>query len=115
DERSLPSLALLQNAPPEGGRPVLHAYKYPIPGDPLPMATFVAIEAASGRMRMFNEFQSSVSFSSPFQAEARIAWFDARGNAWLIRFDRYWKQIDLIRLDLAQGTGQVILSETTSA
>lgn len=112
DERALPDLALVQNAPPGGGRPVLHRYKYCVPGDPLPIATYVAIHVATGRVISFNDFPSEVMASSPFTA--RMVWFCGRDRAFFLRFDRYFKRAQLVELDLAVGTGRIVLTEAAS-
>jgi dipeptidyl-peptidase 4 len=110
DERSLPDLALIEHAPAGGGRPILHSYKYPMPGDTLPIATLVAFEVGTGRMVAFEEFPAPVLSSSPFFW--RMAWFDGKDTAWFLRLDRYCRQAELIRLDLARGTGNVVLRES---
>jgi fermentation-respiration switch protein FrsA (DUF1100 family) len=109
DERSLPEMPLVQHAPPGGGRPVLHRYKYPLPGDPLPVATYLAIHVESGRMVCFDDFPVEVAGFSPFLF--RRVWFSGPDTAWMLRVDRYCKHAELIRLDLAQGDGKIVLSE----
>jgi dipeptidyl-peptidase 4 len=113
DERNVPDLALLQHAPRDGGRPVAHVFKYPMPGDPLPVATMVAIHVESGRVLTFSDFPLPVLGYSPFSW--RMVWFGDADRAWLLRVDRYWKHAELIRLDLAQGTGRVAVQETVSS
>lgn len=114
DERSLPDLALVQNVPPGGGRPVLHTYKFPFPGDPVPMATFVAIHVASGRVVTFGEFPAPVLGYSPFSQMYSTVWFGGKEVAWFLRPDRYCKQADLICLDLRHGQGRVAVNETAT-
>jgi dipeptidyl aminopeptidase/acylaminoacyl peptidase len=109
DEEDVPESALLQHAPPGAGRPILHQFKYPMPGDPLPIAAYCAFHPASGRIVTFDEFPVPVLSWSPFFW--RMAWFDGRDTAWCLRVDRYFKQAELIRLDLAQGTGRIVLRE----
>jgi dipeptidyl aminopeptidase/acylaminoacyl peptidase len=112
DERTLPDLPLIQHAPREGGRPVLHRYKYPLPGDPLPVATYVAIHAACGRVIEFDEFPVLImAFLAPFFV--RHVWFSEPDRAWFLRYDRHFKQAELVCLDLEHGTGRVVLRETT--
>jgi fermentation-respiration switch protein FrsA (DUF1100 family) len=113
DERSIPEWSLIQHAPPEGVRPVLHRYKYTVPGDPLPLATCLAIHVASGRTVAFDEFPIPSTSCPPF-AERRL-WFDGGDRAWLLRLDRYSKNAELIQLDLKGGTGRVVLSEQTTS
>jgi dipeptidyl-peptidase 4 len=113
DERFLPDLALVQHAPPGGGRPILHQFKYAMPGDPLPTAIYVAIHIASGRLVSFDDVSAPVVAAyAPF---ARTAWFDETNKIWMLRFDRCFKQIDLVCLDPEQGSGRVVLSETASS
>jgi dipeptidyl-peptidase-4 len=112
DERAVPEQALIQHAPPEG-RPVLYQYKYPMPGDPLPIAVFVAIEVSSGRIARFDEFPTPITSFSPFQL--RRAWFDDVGNAWFLRQDRYCRRAELIALDLARGTGRIVVQDEVSS
>lgn len=109
DERDVPDLALLQNVPPRGGRPILHRYKYSMPGDSMATATYVAIHIESGRVVEFDEFPALVMPLSPFQM--RRAWFGRHNSAWFVRFDRFFKQADLVHLNVEKGTGRVALSE----
>lgn len=113
DERALPELALVQNVPPDGARPFLHRYKYCVPGDPLPIATLVAVHVATGRMLTFDEFPAEVMATSPFGS--RMVWFGASDTAFLLRLDRHFKCAELIELNLTTGGGRVVLSETTDS
>jgi dipeptidyl aminopeptidase/acylaminoacyl peptidase len=111
DERSLPELNLIENAPQGGGRPVLHTYKYSMPGDPLPIATYVAIHVPSGRAVTFEECPAPVLLWSPLSFICRMAWFSGHATAWFVRADRYFRKIDLICLNLEHGTSRVVLTE----
>jgi dipeptidyl-peptidase 4 len=113
DERAVPELALVQNVPPGGARPILQRYKYCVPGDPLPIATLVAVHVATGRALKFNEFPAEVMTTSPFGS--RTVWFGASRNAFMLRMDRHFKRADLIELNLTTGTGRAVLSETTES
>lgn len=113
DERALPELALLQSVPPGDGRPLVHTYKYPMQGDPLPVATCVAVHVASGRTVSFPDFAVEISAFSPF-ALCRV-WFGAGDTAWFVNVDRYCKRADLVQLDLAKGVGHVVLSEAVKS
>lgn len=113
DERSLPEAALVEHAPPTGGRPLLHTFKYPVPGDSLPVARFVAIHVPSGRVSRFDEFPTPFALFSPF--DLRRAWFDSQNKIWCVRVDRYSKQADLIQLDPTTGTGRIVLNEAVSS
>ncbi|WP_293852150.1 S9 family peptidase [Steroidobacter sp.] len=112
DERAVPEIALVENAPPGGGRPVLHRYKYCAPGDPLPIATVVAIHIQTGRVVSFDDFPVQlVVAGSPFTG--RMVWFGAHGKAFALRMDRHFKRAELIEFDLSAGSGRIVMCETT--
>jgi len=113
DERSLPEMALVENAPPGGGRPVLHRYKYALPGDPLPVVTYVAIHIPTGRVTTFDDFPVPIATLSPFGTDR--VWFGHTQTAWFLHLDRYCKQANLVMLDLRRGAGRVVLSETAAS
>lgn len=113
DERALPDLALMQHVPPGGGRPIVHRYKYPMPGDPMPTAIYVAIHIATGRIVAFEEFPLATLFFSPFFL--KTVWFEGTDAAYCLRTDRYRKKVELIRLDLSRGGGQIILTEEAAS
>jgi dienelactone hydrolase len=112
DDRALPELALVENVPPGGGRPALHRFKYPMPGDPLPMATYVAIHVPSGQVIAFNDVAAPVMVFSPFLM--RMAWFCGDDQAWFIRFDTHFRHAELICLNLLQRSARVVLAESVS-
>jgi dipeptidyl aminopeptidase/acylaminoacyl peptidase len=113
DERALPELPLVQHVPPGGSHPLLHSYKFVVPGDPLPIATYVAIHVESGRVVTFSDFPAPVVKAyAPF---AGMAWFGAFNNAWILRFDRHFKHVELICLDFSKISGRIVLQESTAA
>ncbi len=83
DERALPDSPIIQHAPPSGGRPVLYSLKYSMPGDPLPIATYVAIHVPSGRTVSFDDFPGSIPTLSTFFL--RTVWFSDNQTAWFVR------------------------------
>ena len=113
DERQLPELCLIQNSGRDESRPQLHSFKYPFPGDPLPVATYFAIHIPSGRTVIFDDFPECVCAFSPFST--RRVWFDRSNGVWIARLDRYSKQAELINLDLATGAGRIVVSETVAS
>jgi len=113
DERTLPDAFLGQHAPPGGGRPLLHTYKFALPGDPMPEATFVAIHVSSGRIFAIEDFPAIVTAYSPF--DFRAAWFSDPDTAWFTRFDRFHKHVELIKLDLTKGIARIVMGETAES
>ena len=110
DERASPETTLIQHVPPGGGRPLVHSFKYTMPHDAVPMATYVAIHVATGRVVPFDDFPATVMAYSPFIR--RTVWFGSDNSVWFIRFDRYSRRAQLVHFDLANGQGRVILEET---
>lgn len=113
DERDVHDLALVEHVPQSGGRPTVHQYKYPFPGDAMPIATLVAFHASSGRVLTFEDWPLLVTEGSPISG--RTVWFDECGGLYALQFDRYCTKVNLLRLDLATGSGRVVMSEETSA
>jgi len=113
DERALPDFSVIQHAPPSGGRPVLHSLKYSMPGDPLPIATYVAIHVPSGRTVSFDDFPGSIPTLSTFFL--RTVWFSDNQTAWFVRSDRYGRRLDLVRLDVAQSRARIVVTETADS
>ena len=110
DERHLPEAALVQHAPPGGGRPLLHTFKFATPGDPLPMLSYVAIHAPSGRT--VTTFAGELPLFSPFSM--KTAWFPDSRNFCFIQGDRHQRQATLIEVSLETGERRTLVSETVS-
>lgn len=110
DDRAVPELALIQHAPGGAQRPVLHRYRYAMPGGPLPLATPIAFNPATGGQVAFDDYTVLVSAFSPFSF--RRFWFGKGDTAWLLRLDRHCQKAELICLDLGSGRGRIVITET---
>jgi dipeptidyl aminopeptidase/acylaminoacyl peptidase len=110
DERELPEAALVQNAPPGGGRPILHTFKFATPGDPLPLLTFVAIHAPTGRT--VTAFAGEMPLFSPFSM--KTAWFPDARTFCFIQSDRHQRRATLIEVSLETGEARALVSETVT-
>lgn len=113
DERRVPDTLLVQHCPEDGGRPRVHGFKYAIPGDPVSSGTLVAFHIRSGQTVRFPDSAFAGGALSPF--EFKRVWFGDDQTAWMLRLDRFCKQVDLVALDLSNGTSRVALSERVSA
>ena len=113
DEPSLPESVLIRHSPPGGGRPVIGRFIYPIPGDSLPIATYTAIHVGSGRSVTFDQWPVPAMVVSPISLHS--AWFSGKDTAWFVRVDRYFKEAELVRLDLTRGSGHVVVRESTDS
>ncbi len=110
DERHLPEAALVQHAPPGGGRPLLHTFKFATPGDPLPLLTYVAIHAPTGRR--VTAFAGDLPLFSPFSM--KTAWFPDVRHFCFIQGDRHQRQATLVEVDLETGEARTLVSETVA-
>jgi dipeptidyl-peptidase 4 len=114
DERQVPQLSLVQHAPPDGGKPIVHSYRYPMPGDPVPMLVYTVFHVATGRTITSAEFPAVMQVFSPFTL--RSAWFSAGCDYFFfLRANRYQSDIELIEIDLATGASRVVLAETATS
>lgn len=113
DERRLPELTLIKHVQNNGTRPISLSFKYPIPGDPVAVATYIAIHVASGRMVRFDAFPDPITVYSPFSW--RTVWFAPDNKIHFVRRDRYFRTAELIRLDPEAGSGNLLVSETVSS
>jgi dipeptidyl-peptidase 4 len=110
DEREAPDRVMTQYSPRDRAGPKYHEFKVAVPRLPLPMATYVAIEISCGKMVRFDGFRAPVAHGSPFLANS--VWFGANDEVWLLRQDRYYKELELVCLHLSDGTGRIVIRET---
>lgn len=113
DERATPEIALVEHAPPEGGGPRLHAFRYGTPADPPPTGTFVAVHAPSGRTVRLDGASFEVAAFSPFHLQT--VGFLGDAQAWFVRQDRYARDAELLILDLTAGAVRSVLREDADA
>lgn len=109
DERALPDQTVLEHVPAGGGRPRVHQFKYPLPGDALPVATVVAIHIPTRRLVTFGDCPIAIAIFSPFLT--RTIWFGVGDVAWVLRQNRSCTDAELIKLDLRQGTSRCVVRE----
>jgi len=112
DERHLPEGGLVEHAPADGGRPVLHRYKIAGPDVEPPRAEFIAFHLASGRTVRTGELRVLTQAFSPFMY--RQCWV-ANDELWFFDWDRYSSSVSLMALNLASGVVKTVLTETTES
>lgn len=109
DERALPEAALIETCPVGKRTPVLHRVAYPRPGDPTPIATYIAINVPTGERIEFSEVEVPAFFTSPF-SNSQVA-FISNHIAWFLRFDRHSRRAELIELSLPDRRSRIVVSE----
>ena len=111
DERHLPVTGLVENAPPNGGRPQLHAFRTAGPDDEPPLVEFVIVEVATGRRLTASGHQVVPQVLSPFAMKQ--CWF-AGAAFYFLDFDRFSARVSLVELNLINGAERVVVTETAT-
>lgn len=112
DERAVSDGCIIQHAPESGGRPILHSFKYPLPGEAVALGALIAFDIQSGQRIALTDSDFSVPGSSPF-AHGRV-WFCSEHTFCFLRFDRYEKTVELLQFDLISLGSRKIYSESVA-
>ena len=111
DQRGLPEQVLVESSPPDGGRPVEHRYRYPVPGDEAQatIAWTVLDVATRGVVREQGEPRTIVHST----AVAYAWWSGDTGDAvHHLHHSRDARTLELRRLDPATGATTTLVAET---
>ncbi len=115
DHRNVEQLHLLQMVPPDGSyRPVVHSYRYALPGDEhVPLASLLILDVITGaRVNVQMEPTPSV-VQSP--VDDGYSWWSVDADRiYLLRFDRLSKVVELIEVEAASGETRTLLTEQAS-
>lgn len=112
DERKVKKFYLLQSVPPDGGvRPVLHTYKYPLPGDEdLPLIELVILDVETKTQINVDYEKEQVTFETP--VEVKRAWWSEDGRRiYYLYMERADKAYRLIEIDAATGKSRDVMKE----
>jgi dipeptidyl-peptidase-4 len=110
DQRDVALAHLVESAPRDGGRPVLHSYRFPVPGDhPLPMAQLLVADVESGELTWAKDEPLIARFIPP-ELRGDAWWGDAETAYYLAR-DRWFKRLRLCELDARSGRVRIVVEE----
>jgi dipeptidyl-peptidase-4 len=112
DQRAVREMHLLQARPSEeDSRPVLHSYRYPLPGDAnLAQAELLIIDAERTTTTWLATAPLPITVRTPF--EQRLAWWsDDSERVYVIHAERGCIEVSLDLIDAASGAARRILSE----
>jgi len=114
DQRKVKDLYLLQNSPPgESKRPVLHTYKYSMPGDvDVALCHFVLIDVDKRTVTEIEYEPQPVTYLSPFNFQW-VWWNEDSTKIYFIFSDRGVKEVRLCEVDSRTGKVREILREST--
>lgn len=114
DQRKVRELHLIQSVSgPDDLRPVLHTYRYPLPGDEnVPMAEFVVCDIAKRRPVRLQAEPSVVHLLSPLFCPSPIAeWSEDGAHVYYLDMNRWGNDLRLIRADARSGAAGVVFEE----
>jgi len=104
DERNIKEMYLLQSATPDNEvRPVLHSYKYPLPGDEhVEEASLLTIDVATGKQTLAQMEPLVSVLHNPL--ELNLAQWSKDGQSYYaIQGSRDRRQVELLRVDAETG------------
>jgi len=111
DERKVLDLNLLESAPHEGVRPLLHRYRYAFPGDAnKPAAQLVIFDVASGRRIDVNHDPLPVTFIGPIE-DNRVWWSADDKTVYLIPREEGEKRTQLLAVNADTGATRTLIEE----
>ncbi len=110
DERGVESLHLLEAAT---GRPILHSYRYALPGDSIiPTWTMHVFDAASGSHVAADMEPVPGYFAGPDTAWVNVQWNAGGDRVYFTHHARDFKTQTLVEVDAATGATRDVIVET---
>ncbi|HET9017212.1 MAG TPA: DPP IV N-terminal domain-containing protein [Thermomicrobiaceae bacterium] len=116
DQRSVGEMHLLQSVPPDGSfRPVLHRYRYPLPGDASAgEAALLIVDVPSGDTRWLQTPPLSDSVVvNPFEL-GQVWWSKDGKRIYVVRGTRDRRHVALEVVDADSGAARTVLEESGS-
>lgn len=111
DQRDVRSQYLLEAVPPGGGVPVLHTYRYAIPGDEvMPRAELITFDVEAGTATPAKEDPLLMPVVSPIMY-GRVWWSSDGSAVYYLKQPRDQKTLQLQRLDPVTGEVRTLVEE----
>jgi len=111
DQRRLGLSHLIESSPPNGGRPVLHSYRYAFPGDEaVPTAELVVLDVWTGKSATAKTPPMVTWLMSPIMS-GDLWWSPDSTAVYFIEQPRDLKTLWLRRLDPATGEVRTLVEE----
>lgn len=109
DQREVAPLYLVQNVPSEGMRPVLHEYRYALPGEPVPVCTLFVGDTETGAMRQAQCPPLETPVSVP--TSGMVGWSVEGKQAACWRKSRDNKSVEFYLIDPETGAARLLFTE----
>jgi len=111
DQRKVEPLYLLQSAPPQGFRPLLHSYRYALVGDPnLPLAELAVLDVEKKTKTAFKTDPYLVLYMSPISTK-RAWWSEDSRIVYFAEEERALKAARLKAADALTGETRTLIEE----
>jgi dipeptidyl-peptidase 4 len=112
DQRKVPELSLLQNAPQGSQRPKLHNYRMSFSGDTnVPLVELIVIDAANKTVIPIKTEPFLAPYLTPLELEW-VWWSENSKNIYFLREARGSKELELCVVDASTGITQTLITET---
>jgi dipeptidyl aminopeptidase/acylaminoacyl peptidase len=111
DQTGVTVMHLVQSSPPDGGRPRLRSYRYPMLHDEhVPMAQLAVCDVRSGEVVLSEDGPFPVTYTSPLLS--RQAWWSEDGSRvhW-VRCDRAQRTLAVVAMDPGSGSVSTLAVE----
>ncbi|MBM4187883.1 MAG: S9 family peptidase [Gemmatimonadetes bacterium] len=109
DQRRVPDLHLLQHAPPDGQRPKLWTFAFPMPGDSVARLSWLIFEVATGAVTPVEDGSLPVAYRSPISFQE--AWWHDSATVYYLDRERGVRAMHLKEVDVATGRVRTVFTE----
>ncbi|MCG8153203.1 prolyl oligopeptidase family serine peptidase, partial [Pimelobacter simplex] len=112
DQRGIPLMHLVEAAPPDEGRPRLHSYRYPVPGEPMARGTWVVLDVAARKVIEAGIEPFQVEYLTPL-AYGWAWWADDGSEIYVIDRSADLRTLRLCQVDPATGAAHDLVVESS--
>lgn len=111
DQRGVAFMPLVEAAPPDGGRPRLHTYRYALPGETLPRGEVLLFDVLTRTAIPVDMEPFPFSYKSPMTS-GRAFWSADGRRAYLVVQSRDFHTLRLLMVDAATGATRTLIEES---
>ena len=114
DQRNVSEMHLLQSVPPQGVRPRLFSYRYPLPGDPnVGLAHLMVFDVERNKRTVLDADPQMVLLEDPIRMNA-VWWGLDNQTIYYLQWARGYKALTLGAADVQSGSVRSVIDERAS-